>query len=135
MSLQGRASCPATASDVITHLQGLLLLQRAASHLKLDLTLLRSSRIQQLTQGKEGQTILFQTKTTLKIILISYLLSGSVETVVQICRALQSLPLPRPSSFFSLLQVWIPRHSLINILLHTKLHSSICYPENPTCDI
>lgn len=102
MSLQGRASCPAAASDVIRHLQGLLLLQRAASHLKLDLTLLRSSRIQQLTQGKEGQTILFQTKTTLKDILISYLLLGSVETVVQICRALQSLLYPGllPSSLF-----------------------------------
>jgi len=55
--------------------------------------------MQQLTQGEKGQTVLFQTKITLKDILISYLPLESTETTVQVCRAVESLLLPSPASF------------------------------------
>ena len=55
--------------------------------------------MQQLTQGEKGQTVLFQTKITLKDILISYLPLESTETTVQVCRAVESLLLHSPASF------------------------------------
>lgn len=61
--------------------------------------------MQQLTQEGEDQTVLLQTKITLKEILISYLPLESTETAVQVCRAAESPLLPRPASFFSLLQM------------------------------
>lgn len=94
---------PAAASTVIRHLsvlsplQTLSRLQRVASHLKIRSYSSQEASMQQLTQGEKARLFCSKTKITLKDILISYLPSGSGETTVQICQAVEP-PSPSPAS-------------------------------------